>query len=271
MMPSMADETAWHERRIVYETDDMGDISPSMPHLYSSRAGRPARLYAYRPTRIGPTTKPGVIFIHGGPVPLDHPAPTDWGQYQSWGQLAAASGLIGFTFDHSYTDFNSLESGAADVATAISYIRSNASEFHLDPNRICLWACSGGGPFLGNALREQPDYIRCVVIYYAYMDLRHKAEIVNALPGDIVYKHSPAAWISNRKATGIPILVTKAGLDDPALNETIESFIDQAVSGDWDIELLTHETGHHGFDVNDDDPSSRAIIARTVEFINANI
>lgn len=269
-MDVVADETPWHAKRIVYETDNWGTNGPPTSHFYGHRPGRPAKLYVYRPSAPGYTPKPGVVFIHGGPVPLDYPAPTDWGQYQSWGQLTAASGAIGFTFDHNYTEFIRLEDAENDVVSAVSYVRSHAGEFGLDPDRICLWVCSGGGPLISWALREQPDYVRCIVIYYAYMDLRQKSGIVDVLSDDVVHRYSPAAWISKRRAAGLPILITKAGLDDPVLNQTIDVFADQATGCGLDIELISHKTGHHGFDVNDDDPTSRAIIARTLRFINQN-
>ncbi len=210
-----------------------------------------------------------MIFIHGGPVPLNYASPTEWGQYQSWGRLAAASGFTAFTFDHSYTDFAKLEEGAADVASAVDYIRSNASKFLLDPDRLCLWACSGGGPLLSSTLRDQPDYISCIVVYYAYMDLRQKKEITSVLPRDVVRNFSPAAWISDRKASGIPILVVKAALDDATLNESIDTFIERAFIAEWGIELTCHKNGHHGFDVNDDDSRSREIIAQTLDFMKS--
>lgn len=266
----MADENPWYAKRIVYEIDDMYEINPPSVHLYSRRPGRPAVLHVYRPKGSGRTPTRGVVFIHGGPVPLNCPAPTDWGQYQSWGQLAAANGSVGFTFDHGYTDFNRLEDAARDVESAVSYIRSHAEEFGLDPDRICLWACSGGGPFLSSALRQQPDYVRCIVAYYAYMDLRKKPEIVDVLPNDVVEQYSPAAWITKRRDPGLPILVAKAGLDDPILNQAIDRFALQAETAGLAVDIASHEFGHHGFDVNDDDSTSRSIIDRTIEFVHRN-
>lgn len=266
----MTDENPWYAKRIVYEIDEMNAISPPSFHLYSRRPGRPAALRVYRPTRPDHTPTRGVVFIHGGPVPLHYPAPTDWGQYISWGQLVAATGSIGFTFDHGYTDFNRLEDAAQDVECALSYIRSHAEEFELDPDRICLWACSGGGPFLSSTLREQHDYVRCIVAYYAYMDLRKKPEVANILPNEVVERYSPAAWISKQQNTDLPILVARAGLDDPVLNQAIDVFVLQAEKAGFSVDTHCHESGHHGFDVDDDDSTSRSIIDSTVEFINRN-
>jgi len=269
-MNVVTDEIPWHARRIVYEIDEMGAIGAPTCRSYSHRSGRPAKLCVYRPGSSSHSPQRGVIFIHGGPVPLGDPAPTDWGQYKSWGQLIAASGLVGFTFDHSYTDFNRLEDAAQDVEAAVSYIRSNASEFGIDPDRICLWACSGGGPLLSWVLRDQPDYVQCIVVYYAYLDLRQKPEIADSMSKDVVDGFSPAAWISKQSAADLPILIAKAGLDNIIINQSIDSFVTQAENAGLAVETMVHETGHHGFDVNNDDSTSRTIIARTIEFINQN-
>lgn len=269
-MNVVTDATPWHVKRIVYEIDEMGAMSPATCHSYSHRPGRPARLCVYRPDDSSRSPKRGIVFVHGGPVPLDYAAPTNWGQYISWGQLIAASGSVGFTFDHSYTDFKRLEDAAQDVQAAVSFIRAHAVEFGIDPDRICLWACSGGGPLLSWALRNQPDYIQCIVIYYAYLDLRQKPELANILSKDAVEEFSPAVWISKQRAADLPILIAKAGQDDVVLNQSIDSFVIQARSAGLAVETLIHETGQHGFDVSDDDSTSRSIIARTIEFINQN-
>src|SRR5207248_2761146 len=78
--------------------------------------------------------RPGVVFIHGGPIPADlRPAPTDWGVYRSYGELAAASGFVGATFNHRYHSRAQLDEAASDIAAAIQYLRAHAAPFHLDP------------------------------------------------------------------------------------------------------------------------------------------
>jgi acetyl esterase/lipase len=44
---------------------------------------------------------PAVVFIHGGPIPSNlRTEPKEWGVFISHGQLAAASGFVGVTFNH---------------------------------------------------------------------------------------------------------------------------------------------------------------------------
>jgi hypothetical protein len=63
----------------------------------------------------------------------------------------------------------------------------------------------------------------------------------------------------------------RAGLDHPFLNAGIDRFIQQALATNACIDVLTHPTGRHGFDILDDNPRSREIIARTLEFLRARL
>ena len=76
----------------------------------------------------------------GAPVPAP---PTAWPSYQSWGRLAAASGMVGVVF-------NPRMSTADNVA------------FY-----------SAGGPLSSVVLRDPKPSVRCVVLYYPYLDLEH--------------------------------------------------------------------------------------------------
>jgi dipeptidyl aminopeptidase/acylaminoacyl peptidase len=55
----------------------------------------------YRPREIGPDVRlPAIVFVPGGPIPRDMLPPREWGFFISYGELAAASGFAGVTFNH---------------------------------------------------------------------------------------------------------------------------------------------------------------------------
>jgi acetyl esterase/lipase len=115
--------------------------------------------------------RPAVIFLHGG-AKTDY-TPKDWGVYTSWGRLIAASGFVGVTFTHRLEYPNaSLEKAAADVRDAIKYVRENADKYHVDKDRVCLIAYSAGGPLLTLAMRGDMSFVRCLVGFYAFMDIQ---------------------------------------------------------------------------------------------------
>ncbi len=90
------------------------------------------RLDVYRP-RTATEPVPAVLFVHGR---TSAESPKDWGQYVGWGQLAAASGLAGVTFNH-YGE-------PADIVAAIRYVRANASRLGIDAKRLCVASFSAG-------------------------------------------------------------------------------------------------------------------------------
>ncbi len=126
----------------------------------------------YSPAGLsGGARVPAVFFVHGGPIPATFMPPTQWGVFVSYGELAAASALVGVTFNHrlhALTDYRRSES---DVAAAIEYVRSHAAELNVDADRIALWYFSGGGPLMSPVLRDRPDYVRCSA-FYAFLDMR---------------------------------------------------------------------------------------------------
>lgn len=212
---------------------------------------------------------PGVIFIHGGPLPTGLPLnPKDWGIFQSYGNLVASSGMIGITFNHRFTSPATLSQADEDITSAIAYVRNHADTFQLDADRLCMWAFSGGGAFLGPFLYEKPSFIRCFVAYYAILDLRH-LNLATELGHDVVNRFSPVVALQSQGA-GAPVLIARAGKDGPVINDSIDQFIQAAFAADQTIDLLNHPVGQHGFDVLDDHPRTREIIERTLAFINTH-
>jgi acetyl esterase/lipase len=268
----VAKKLLFHQMRLVYEIPGMDQAHVQRDVVYRRAKGIDLKLDVYAPAKLDKKARlAGVVFIHGGPISQKMQVqPKDWGCYISWGQLAAASGLVGVTFNHRFYGYEHLEQAGSDVAAAIEYVREHARAFNLDPTRLCLAAFSGGGPFLSLAFRDRPRFVRCVAIYYAMLDLRSSQQAVKIVGQEAAERFSPAAYLGSR--TQIPILIARAGLEkSPQLNQALDRFAHAALEANVPLDLLNHPRGQHGFDVLDDDERSRYIIARTLEFIQANV
>jgi acetyl esterase/lipase len=239
--------------------------------VYKSVEGTDLKLDVYTPPDLLADTRlPGVLFIHGGPLPADtRPRPKDWGVFVSYGELMAASGLVGVTFNHRYHALTDLERSDQDILAAIQYVRERSTSFHLDPDRLCLWVFSGGGPFLQVALRDKPDFVRCAVAYYAALDLSDKDK--KALGDEAFNKFALASCLAPDDFTQAPLFIARGGLDRPALNERIDRFVRQAIAANATLDFVNHPQGQHGFDLLDDDARSRHVIASTIAFIQAHV
>lgn len=214
---------------------------------------------------------PAVIFLHGGPLPANLlTQPTHWGQYVSYGQLAAASGLIGVTFNHRLYGLDRFPDAESDLSDLVRYIRQNGAALGIDKDRISLWAFSGGGPLLTFALRQSSPDIRCIISYYALLDPPSIRKSIPATVSDeTLQKFSPLYYLTVTKQRVPSIFIARAGLDYPGQNDIVDRFIQQALSKNLSINVANHPAGHHGFDIQDNDSRSREIIQATFAFIRA--
>jgi acetyl esterase/lipase len=258
---------------LLYRTDGMDAVTPRHVDYRQTRDGYlPMDVYT-PPNLAAHERRPAVLFVHGGPVPPELPPATEWGVFRGYGALAAASGWVGVTFQHRFhsasedSEFDQLEPAEQDITAAIAYVRDHAAELQVDAERLCLWAFSGGGLFLSRALRERPAHIRCLVAYYALMDVRPMAtpeERASFAAMARLTSFSPVAAVNPGSP---PILVARSGQDHPDLNVTIDAFIQAGLTHNRLLEVLTYPHGQHGFDSRDDMPLTREIIARTLDFV----
>src|SRR5262245_38617830 len=88
-------------KRIVYRVDGMSDARVQRDVVYKRDGDAELKMNVFAPAHLsGDARAPAVFFIHGGPIPSDMMPPTQWGVFVSYGELAAASGLVGVTFNH---------------------------------------------------------------------------------------------------------------------------------------------------------------------------
>jgi acetyl esterase/lipase len=259
--------------RVVLSVPGMDAVSARRDLPYKTAEGRALLMDVYSPPGP-PRPRPAVILIHGGPIPEipGGAGPKQMGVYLSYGELLAASGFVAVTFNHRFHGPNRLSDAGGDVADLGAHVRGNAASLGIDPERLALWAFSGGGPFLAAPLRERPPQLRAVLAYYAVMDLQEKPAGVDSGIGDEVRKaFSPLDALGADATSAPPMLVARAGLDNPWLNAGLDRFVQAACSRGANLDLLNHADGRHGFDILDDDARSRQIIRHTLEFLREHL
>jgi acetyl esterase/lipase len=258
-------------KRIVYRVPGMERVKVNKNLTYKRVGGAELKMDVYAPAAMKHSSRrPAVMFIHGGRVPKNLlTTPKEWGAYVSFGQLVAASGFVGVTFNHRFYAWEGLNDAQTDVVDAIKYARDNSERLGVDPDRIILWAVSAGGLFLSQTLRDRPAYIRGLVAYYAALDLKPRRSPA-PISADIQKQFSPVEHLRKGDKPLPPIFVARAGLDTPELNAGLDKFVQVALSENATIDVLNHATGHHGFDVEDDNDRSREIIKKTIDFIKTH-
>ena len=258
--------------------------------LTYKRAGNEDLLMDVYSPRTSRGRLPAVLFVHGGRVPPNLlTTAKDWAVYVSFGELVAASGFVGVTFNHRFYTWESLADSQADVMDAVKYVRDNAATLGVDPERIVLWTVSAGGIFLSRPLQERPSYLKSVVAYYSQLDLQNERKSAPASVSDETLREfSPVYQLEKSVATNTagpgqrtsnagdasifpPMFIARAGLDDPGLNDGLDRFVQAALKHNVSVEVLNHATGHHGFDIEDDNARSREILKRTIEFLKTHV
>jgi acetyl esterase/lipase len=248
---------------LIYTIAGMDRVESRKDIVYKRSGGTVLKMDAYLPLGAEPGGKrPAVIFIHGGPIPESMPlAPKDWGTNVRYGKLAGASGYVGIAFNHRFFGGEKLADAHGDVNELIDFVRRQAAPLGIDPDRIALWAFSGGGTFLSRALRDNPTYIRCLLAFYALMDVRPMAG----------GEYSPLAALEEKIGSIPPTLIARAGRDNETLNGTIDRFAALAAEKHLPARVLGHPEGIHGFDIYNDDDRTREIIREAWDFVSAHI
>jgi acetyl esterase/lipase len=249
----------------------MGRVRYTRDLSYSSNPNPNLRMDVYKPHRVPRGELLGaVIFIHGGADASTKPK--DWGNYQSWGRLVAASGLVAVTFSHrlNFPDTQVLE-GAEDVAAVIATVKANAARFGIDPSKLCVIAFSAGGPLLAPYLVDAPPGIKCAAGYYPFMDIRQSPAHRDHESAETLQRFSNILAIS-KPGRKTPLLVVRGGKDEiPSLLNSIDRFAAAALEANYPLALLNHPEGPHGFENQLGDDRTRQIIAQTLAFFHDHI
>jgi acetyl esterase/lipase len=188
----------------------------------------------YAPARHN-SPVPVVLFMNG----VGGRSVRSWPQYTGWGKLVTGSGLAGVVYD-------AHEGGAArDTRALLQYLGEHGSGLGIDARNVILWACSSNvSEGLPLAMDASNSAIKAAVVYYGTAPVR-------------------------TVRPDLPVLMVRAGLDGLGLNRGIGEFVAAANAANAPLTFINIPAAHHAFDLRDDKEISRAVIARTLDFMKA--
>jgi acetyl esterase/lipase len=225
---------------------DRVELRPDL--VYTHAGGRALAMDIYLPApRAAGKRGPAVLLIHGEADPELLRGVRGWGQYTGWGRLLAGQGIAGVAFEHRAILDAGFEAVLAEVGDALAAVRERAGDLGIDPDRIGLAAFSAGVVLGSAVLAGATERVRCAALCYGPLS---DLEPDPALP---------------------PLLVVRAGKDDPELNRTIDEFVAAAEQRDLAVELVHQPDGHHAFDVADDSDASREVIRHILGFLRGHL
>jgi acetyl esterase/lipase len=223
------------------------------------------------PDADGP--RPAVVFVHGGPLPPTvTPRPREWPVYRGYGALAASRGVVGVTLDHDLHDFDAYPRAADQVLAAVGLARNHPG---VDANRVAVWFFSGGGPLSADWLRDPPAWLRCVALTYPVLGaVPGFTPAVRFRPADAVEAVGVAAAAGvagAMRANTLPVVLTRVGLERPAIAATVEAFVATARGAGADLSIVDVPHGRHGFDLLDHTDESRQAVAAAFDRVLATL
>jgi len=167
-----------------------------------------------------------------------------------------------------------LDAVVQDVTDAIAYVRAHAADLHVDRDRLCLWMGSAGAVAgLRVGLANPQPFVRCLVSYYGLFDLALYAqarELPTPAP-DVLQALAPLTYLRQHRQHIPPLLIARMEHDIPGLNVAVDAFVAAARDVEAPVEIANYPDGHHGFDTEDDNEQSRAIIAQTLSFMHRHL
>ena len=223
------------------------------------------RMDVYRP-RGARGRLPAVLL--GGPPGFGR----ETGQKIGWAQLIAASGMSAVAFD--IRSDNHLQFPARpsrDVQAAIGYVRGHAKDLGIDASRLCTLGFSiGTAPWhLWATMHDPKPWLRCNVAYYAPLDFQSPAFSIDR---NLVDEYSALTYLRRDGGRIPPMLVVEAGRDaTEGINESIDRFAAEATARHADVQVVRYPQGVHGFDVSMRTARARAIVRRTLRYLQARL
>ena len=126
---------------VVYSVPGMTQAVVRSGVVFDDSSASPLALDAYLPRDLRKgERRPAIVFISGAER-VRH-----WRWFITWGQLAAAHGLVGIVPDKRYPrGFDGTRAGAEDTEKLLAFLQSQGDTLGVDPQRICLWTFSAGG------------------------------------------------------------------------------------------------------------------------------
>jgi acetyl esterase/lipase len=124
-----------------------GNVEGTFYVTYATVMGtRPLKLDVYRVPNAAP--KPAIVFVHGGSYVNGDPRDDRnavFGESDAFMAYVAAHGYVVVTPRYRLADEAKWPAQLIDVKTAIRWLRANAAQYGVDPQRIAVWGESAGG------------------------------------------------------------------------------------------------------------------------------
>jgi hypothetical protein len=252
---------------IVYEIAGQNDVIVKKDFIYHNDL----KLDIYYPPKFDFQTKlPAVIIVLGytdeAGKKLVGSEFRSYAQFTSWSRIIAASGLAAITYQSTDPE--------KDIIALLNYIDSNSDKLLIDQDRLAAFSVSAHTPtMISTSLGNTPTNFKCAAALYGFFltnDFKYLPQIdsISQYRGFKTPRlPDPVNWRKD-----LAILIIRAGKDNvPFINQSLSTFYEDAMIQNLPITLINYPTGLHGFDVYNNNETTRQIIKNTLDFWKYNL
>ncbi len=181
--------------------------------------------------------------------------------YQDWARLLAANGMAAVIYSN--------VEPTKDAFKLLEFLRCEARQLEIDPERIAIWSCSGSVPNAINVLHKD-SALRCGALLYGFMLDAQGSSVVQETAATFGFANPHTGMANFPENT--PILIMRAGQDAfPGLNDSIDNFEAEAISRNSPVSVVRYGEGVHGFDVLDSSQRSIEMIKLCLGFLRLRL
>jgi acetyl esterase/lipase len=249
---------------------------------FGEAGGEKLLLDVYRPQKAE-GKRPAVVLVHGGGWRGGDKRGFAW-----HGQRLAEKGFVAFSVNYRLAPKHTYPAQLDDCQRAVRWVRANATQYGVDPQRIGAVGSSAGGHLVAllgtrdtrdkteDALSKFSSKVQCVVDYFGPTDLRPNAD---RLPAQTVRNFigkdaseapelyadaSPVTHVSKDDALFLIVHGTNDNTVPMAASEKLLNALKQA---GVDATLLKIEGAGHGFHNQVNTPDAQKAWEAVVEFL----
>ena len=207
---------------------------------YATVDGESLKLDAYVPEGAGPF--PAVILVHGGGwTGGDKSGGPKKGYMAPMQEPLQRAGFAWFSINYRLAPKHHFPACLQDLETAIRWVKTHASEYHLDPQKIAISGESAGGHLVALAAVRMNESTRlaAVVPFYGVFDLTALAPAGEPLRGNFAALFGRETVDEATRALlreASPLLQVKAGLPPFLL---VHGTADTRVPFDQSVQMQT--------------------------------
>jgi acetyl esterase/lipase len=264
--------------------DLLGGVASPPVHerslVYVTRDGQPLQLDLYQPL-AAQAAMPVVVIIHGGSWRSGNST-----QLSAFNHYLAARGYAVAAINYRLAPEHPFPAARDDVLAALAYLKSNAADLGLDPQRIVLLGRSAGGQLaLLVAYTAGDPSIRGAVSFYAPADMRYGyanpanpavidsrailSDYLGGSPEQVPAVYDAASPINFVDPTTPPTLLIHGGSDDLVLLGQSERLDARLAAAGRPHLLLQLPWATHGADANFSGPSGQLSTYAVERFLAA--